>query len=165
MPGLLKNSSRNETVNERVERIRRLQEEVMLEKRDRQRKNTKLIKEEQKINVGDVVVMKNQLCKDKLAPKWIGPYVVEHVQGNCSYIVSDCEKKKNFVVHRKNLKRVISDEAADKMKCKHLKTLGDDRKVCGGGIAAVEYNLSDEDHERVKRIKENCFCFRKYFDI
>lgn len=135
LPYSLELDNRRETVEERMKRIRKCQEEAMHRRRSQQTAQIKELKEEDKLKIGDVVLCKNQPHEqEKLGPKWRGPYVVEHAKNPASYVISDIDKNKNFVVHRKNLKRLVKNVDVKRMKCNHFEVFEDKQDERQGGL-------------------------------
>lgn len=109
LPYSLQIDTKKESVEERMKRIKLLQENIMNRRRTDQTKKLKEIKECDKLKIGDVVMYRQPIRQDKLQPKWIGPYVIVANNSNVSCIIQDLEKKIEIVAHRKQLKRVAKD--------------------------------------------------------
>lgn len=93
LPYTLKTTDKEETTIERMERIRKQQNEIMEGRRNTQQKLSRPLNEKDKIKIGEIVHYKNLNKENKLDTKWIGPFIVEHADNVGSYVISDTNKK------------------------------------------------------------------------
>ncbi|KAM0675216.1 hypothetical protein GVAV_001562 [Gurleya vavrai] len=149
LPYCLDFDNKTETSEERIIRIRKIQEEAMQRRREAQTKKIKEIKDDDKLKIGDLVMYKKQILPDKLSPKWEGPFIIISTQNYTSFVLSDINHELTFVAHRKQLKRIAKDNEILKARCDHQSVLEDDNVIRDGGIV---------DIDKVKRIKLNCIC-------
>ncbi|KAM0685437.1 hypothetical protein COBT_003353, partial [Conglomerata obtusa] len=116
-----KNSKDELSVLERINKINKFQENVMWDRRDKQKIKFNPIKHQNKINVGDMVHYKNFLRKDKLDPKWCGPFIVQSTNDVGTVVITDANGNKNIVAHHKDVKKIAKEKVYKQFLCDHQK--------------------------------------------
>lgn len=90
--------------------------------------------------INDQVLMKNMLLSNKMAPKWIGPFVITAIKGPVNYSVRAKNEKTEQVVHVDRLKLFPRREEEIKLKIEREKAVSaaapENTKVAQIGLAA-----------------------------
>lgn len=77
----------------------------MWNRRDKQKKEIKETPAKSKIHIGDVVLYKNR--KDKLDPKWYGPFIVQLAKPCGGIIITDSNRTKDIIINETDVKKII----------------------------------------------------------
>ncbi|KAM0678688.1 hypothetical protein BDAP_000798 [Binucleata daphniae] len=135
----------------------------MTERKEIQQKQTKLIPENYKFKICDIVLYKDPIKNDKLAPKYIGPFIIQSTNENGSLIISDAEGKITKNANRKQLKKYAKN-TLKYLRCRHKKLLKDEAKHKEGRIVteSKEQTVNDEEDAIVKRHKICSLCHNNF---
>lgn len=164
LPSVLKepNLNKSELTIERIKKISQLQENLLQLRNEEKRKNTKELKEKEKLKIGDVVLMKNQNKRGKMDHKWEGPYIVKDTNNVGSYIITDSANKLDLVVHRNNLKKILRNDISESLMCTHPDGIEKEKfedKLFSRQRRIVDIPADDEERNEKKKRKVYCNCF------
>ncbi|KAM0684980.1 hypothetical protein COBT_003811, partial [Conglomerata obtusa] len=87
-------------MEERVKRIRKIQDEVRVKKKKIQEEKKLNCEKHERFEIGDAVLYRNRKKKSKFDPKWVGPLLVMAKRECGSYLLTDAERKSKIVAHR-----------------------------------------------------------------
>ncbi|KAM0688234.1 hypothetical protein COBT_000506, partial [Conglomerata obtusa] len=136
-----KEIEQTETIIDRYKRIGEQREKIMIDRRKDQKLKIKPLKKEQKLEEGEIVLRRNKNKTDKFDTKWTE-------NGSC--LLVDPNNERSIVEHRKNLKKILTNNKYKESLCEHKKVFEGENLEGGGEI---------ENEESVKWIRRNCICF------